>query len=284
MYVWAGLVSTAFPVGAAITASLDPIVLTFLRFALAALLFGVLVLVTGGAPRPRLRDLARYATVSLSMVVYFVLMFEALRWTDPVSTGALFTLVPLLSGAVGYGLLGARMSRRHVGALALGAVGAAWIVFDGALDGLLSLRLDRGERTFLLGTLAFAFYAPLIKRMHRGERAVVMAFWTLVMGAVQLAIVGAPRIAATDWGAVPPSAFSGIAYLAAFPTAVTFGIAQYAGVRLSPSGMMAYTYLVPALVTVLVGVLHGDWPSPSVWIGIAIVTAVTPLLRALRER
>ena len=279
MYLWAGLVSTSFPVGKAITDALDPLVLTFVRFVLAAVLFGILVVATGGAPRPRLRDALRYAAVAASMVFYFVLMFEGLRWTDPVSTGALFTLVPLLSGGVGIVLLGTPMGRRRVAILGLGAAGAAWIVFDGSLDALLALRLDRGERTFLLGTLSFAFYAPLIQKLHRGERALVMAFWTLVAGAVLLGCVGAPRIVATDWASVRPSAFAGIAYLAAFPTAITFGIAQYSGVRLPPSSMMAYTYLVPAFVVVLHGVTRGVWPTGSVWVGVVAVSMVTPLLR-----
>ena len=43
MLVYAFLVSTSFPVGAAITRGLDPVVLTCLRFALAALTFAAVV-------------------------------------------------------------------------------------------------------------------------------------------------------------------------------------------------------------------------------------------------
>ncbi len=279
MYLWAALVSTAFPVGKAITDALDPVVLTFVRFVLASVVFAGVVLVLGVARRPTARDLLRYGAVATTMVVYFVLMFEALRWTDPVSTGALFTLVPLLSGGVGAVLIGESMGRTRVAILSVGAAGAAWIVFDGSVDAVLAVRLDRGERTFLLGTLSFACYAPLIKKLHRGEPAVVMALWTLVTGAVLLGCVGFPRIVATEWSAVPASAFAGIAYLAVFPTAVTFGIAQYAGVRLPPSSMMAYTHLVPAAVAILHGTWTGQWPSPSVWVGVGVVSLVTPILR-----
>ena len=41
--------------------------------------------------------LLRYAAIGLTMVLFFVSMFEALRWTDPLSSGALFTLVPLMA-------------------------------------------------------------------------------------------------------------------------------------------------------------------------------------------
>ena len=39
------------------------------------------------------------------MAAYFVLMFEALAITDPVSTGAVFTLTPLMSAIFGYLLM-----------------------------------------------------------------------------------------------------------------------------------------------------------------------------------
>ena len=54
MLVYAFLVSTSFPVGAAITHDLDPVVLTCLRFACAALTFSLVVTAAGEWRRPEL--------------------------------------------------------------------------------------------------------------------------------------------------------------------------------------------------------------------------------------
>ena len=279
MLVYAFLVSTSFPVGAAITRGLDPVVLTCLRFALAALTFAAVVTAAGEWRRPSLGGLLRYAAISLTMAGFFVLMFEALRWTDPLSAGALFTLTPLMTAVIGYLAVRQRCSPGQLACLLLGAPAAAWVVFDGHVERLLALDLGYGELLFLGGVLCFAAYSPAVKRLHRGESLLLVTFWVLACGALLLALYGAPRILATDWGAVPGGVFLGIAYLAVFNTAVTFYIAKYASLRLQAFKVMAYTYLTPAFVVLLEGALGRGWPSASVIAGIAATAAVTLLLQ-----
>ncbi|MDJ0946164.1 MAG: DMT family transporter [Kiloniellales bacterium] len=279
MLVYAFLVSTSFPVGAAITRDLDPVVLTCLRFALAALAFAAVVSAAGEWRRPSLGGLLRYAAISLTMVGFFVLMFEALRWTDPLSAGALFTLTPLMTAVIGYLAVRQRCSLWQIACLIFGASAAAWVVFDGRLERLLAFDLGYGELLFLGGALCFAAYPPAVKRLHRGESLLLLTFWVLFSGALLLAAYGAPRIAATDWAAVPRGVFLGIAYLAVFNTAVTFIIAKYASLRLQAFKVMAYTYLTPAFVVLLEGALGHGWPSASVIAGIAATAAVTLLLQ-----
>ena len=279
MLVYAFLVSTSFPVGAAITHDLDPVVLTCLRFACAALTFALVVTAAGEWRRPELGGLLRYAAISLTMVGFFVLMFEALRWTDPLSAGALFTLTPLMTAVIGYLVVRQRCSLWQLACLLLGALAASWVVFDGSLAKLLAFDLGTGELLFLGGVLCFAAYSPAVKRLHRGESLLLLTFWVLLGGAVLLGIYSAPRMLATDWTLVPEGVFLGIAYLAVFNTAGTFYIAKYASLRLQAFKVMAYTYLTPAFVVLLEVALGRDWPSASVIAGIAATAAVTLLLQ-----
>ncbi len=282
MLLYAFLVSTSFPVGAAITRDLDPVVLTCLRFAVAALSFAAVVTAAGEWRRPSAGGLLRYAVISLTMCGFFVLMFEALRWTDPLSAGALFTLTPLMTAVIGFLLVGQRCSSAQAACLALGALAASWVVFDGRLERLLALDLGYGELLFLLGALCFAAYTPAVKRLHRGESLLLMTFWVLFCGALLLAAYGAPRIAATDWSAVPAEVFLGVVYLAVCNTALTFVIAKYASLRLQAFKVMAYTYLTPAFVVLLEVAFGSGWPSNSVLAGIAGTAAVTLLLQRTR--
>ena len=279
MLVYAFLVSTSFPVGAAITRGLDPVVLTCLRFALAALTFAAVVTAAGEWRRPSLGGLLRYAAISLTMAGFFVLMFEALRWTDPLSAGALFTLTPLTTAAIGYLAVRQRCSAGQLACLLLGALAAAWVVFDGRVERLLALDLGYGEWLFLGGVLCFAAYSPAVKRLHRGESLLLVTFWVLVCGAVLLGLYSAPEILATDWAAVSGGVYLGVAYLAVCNTAVTFTIAKYASLRLQAFKVMAYTYLTPAFVVLLEGALGQGWPSASVIAGIVATAAVTLLLQ-----
>jgi len=285
MLVYICLISTSFPVGAAITNELDPVVLTFVRFCLAASVIGGVLLVRGRAlgveqfrwPKPK--DLLRYAVISASIVLFFIAMFEALRWTTPLSTGALSTLVPLMTAGVAFLLIGQKCNGTHLVCLLIGGAGALWVVFDGDVELLRTFSLGRGEIIFIFGCLAFSAYTPLIVRLQRGEPAIVLTFWTTVMGAVLLGLGSLPLFASVNWPAVPAKVWIGLVYLAVFNTAFTFFLLKTASMRLPAHKVMAYSYLVPALVTLLEGMLGHGWPGLAVLAGIAVTASATFLLQ-----
>lgn len=277
MLLYAFLISTSFPVGEAITNQIEPVVVTFLRFVLAAAVFFVLLVVNEKIVIPKPKDFLRYGLISLSMLVFFIFMFEALKLTTPVKTGAIFTLLPLTSGLIGVLVLRIPMTATQIAALSIGSLGATWVLFDGSLAALIAFDLGRGEFLFALGTLSFATYAPLVKKLHRGESVLAMTFWVLVSGTVILGAFGAPLIIATKWPSVPISAYAGVTYLALFNTAGTFFLAKYASLQLPPAKVMAYTYLTPGFVVMFAAFTYG-LPTLSVMAGIGVTMLAMILL------
>jgi drug/metabolite transporter (DMT)-like permease len=276
------LVSTSFPVGAAITHGLDALVLTFLRFALAALLFAPLIAWRHGLTLPGWRDLARYAVLSACMVGFFWAMFAALRLTSALNTATIFALTPAITAAVAALLLRERLSGPARLALPIGIIGAVWVIFRGDLEALLALRLGLGDLIFLAGTVALGTYGVLVRHFHRGEPMALMTFWTLTTGAGWLLLLAAPRMGAVDWPAVPPQVFAGIAYLAVFTTLITFFIFQWSATVIGPTKVMSYTYLNPALV-LIIGLLLGHTPPPwATYPGMALIVAATFVLQWAR--
>lgn len=273
------LIATSFPVVAAIAEGLDSLVLTFLRFLLAAALFFPIVLIRYELSVPGLRDLARYAAISACMVGFFWCMFEALRTTTALNTGALFTFIPGIAALVSVVLLKDRLDRKKVIALVLGSVGALWVVFRGDLERLVSLEINHGDPVFFLGCIFFGFYTPLVKFFHRGEAMPVMTFWTLATGALWLFLLSVPRLLNTEWTAIEPGVYLGTAYLAVFTTLITFFLTQYSTVRLGPTRVMAYSYMTPALVLALTWILGQAPPSLMVLPGVIIVLGATVVLQ-----
>ena len=246
------LISTSFPVVKGIAGTLDSRVLTLLRFVLASLLFLPLVLV---AHRGRLgldgRSLARYALLSAPLVGFFLAMFEALRTSTAINTGALATFGPGFAALFAFVLVRERLGGRRVVALVTGMLGALWVVFRGDPARLLELELVEGDWIFLGGTASLGLYSVLIQRLHRGEPTAVMTFWTLVTGSLWLLAFGWADLGDVDWPAVEPRVFLWIAYLAFFTTLLSFFLNQRAVTVLGPTRTMAYTYLNPALVALL---------------------------------
>ena len=79
------------------------------------------------------------------MAAYFILMFVALQIASPVSTGAVFTLVPVMSAGFGWLFLRQTSGPVVLISLAVAAMGAIWVIFKGDIDAILGFRIG-GER------------------------------------------------------------------------------------------------------------------------------------------
>ncbi|MHC5655753.1 DMT family transporter [Stappia sp. ICDLI1TA098] len=280
MLGFAFLVSTSFPVGHAITASLDPAVLTGLRFSLAAVVFAVLVTLRGEWRPLQIRRIPVYLVIALSLDIFFVTMFEALRTTSALNAGAVFTLLPAFTTLAGFVMLRQKVSRRQLFCLALGAVGALLVLFGEDLSRLGHLELGKGEAIFVVGVAAYAFYAPLMRLLNRGEPLTLFNFRIIVTGAVLLFAYGGRSLGETEWSMVPAGVYLGIVYLAVFPTAASFFLATYASLRLPAGPVMAYTYLLPSFVLLESALVFGaDWPGGWTLVGVLVTGLATLVLQ-----
>lgn len=276
------LVATSFPVGAAITHGMDAVVLTLLRFALAALLFWPIVVWRYGLPLPGWRDLLRYAVISAFLVGFFWGMFAALRHTSALNTGTIFTLTPAIAAGVSYLLLRERLGRAAQLALPVGLLGAVWVIFRGDLDALLALELGKGDAIFLAATISMGCYMPLVKFLHRGEPMARMTFWTLVTGTGWLLLLSLNRLGSVDWMLVPMSVYGGIAYLAVFTTLITFFIFQASTTLIGPTRVLSYTYLNPVFV-LAIGLGFGETLPPlATYPGLVLIVGATIILQRSR--
>ncbi|VAV88536.1 hypothetical protein MNBD_ALPHA08-1056 [hydrothermal vent metagenome] len=271
MLLFAFLVSTSFTVGRSITFLLDPGPLTFMRFVMAVAIFSLVALLSKERfSWPTVANWLRYFFLALLLVIFFVTMFEGLRWSTPLASGAVFTLVPFMTAIIGFAIF--RQSMALAGFLALVVAGLAslWIMFGGNLAAIMSLQLGRGEAIFLVGCAAYAGYAPAVKKFNTGS-LVYMTFWTLVAGTILLLIFQWPNITSTKWHLASSLTYLAIAWLALFTTAITFYLINYAALRLPSVKVMSYTLLIPAFILLQRVVNGGIWPSASVLAALAVL-------------
>jgi drug/metabolite transporter (DMT)-like permease len=274
------LISTSFTVGEAIAPDIDPVVLTWLRFGFSAIIFaGLMVANQGDFKFPKPANILRYSWFAFLLAFYFSAMFEALRWTDALSTSAVFTLVPPMTALISLILLRQHLSLRQVGALLLAGLAAIWVLFDGSIDLLLGFTIGKGEAIFFVGCIAFASYAPSIRRFPSGQGLVEQTFWSLLAGTALLTAYGWPRIMATDWPEIPMLVYLGAAHLTIFSTAISFYLLQYGSIRLPGAKVMAYTFLIPAFVLLQETALGEPWPSLSICAGVFVIASAMAMLQ-----
>lgn len=278
MFFCALLVSTSFPVGEHIAKSLDPAVITMVRFVAAAAFLLPVMLVKFGV-RTDIRSLGRYAVISGALVTFFWCMFLSLRYTSAFNTSVLFTSVPALSFIYSKLLVRERLGGRKIAALLVCFFGALWVIFRGDPRLVSGMSWNRGDLIFFAGCLAMGLYTPLIKRLHRGESMELMTFWVLVTGIVWLLPLAGIRIAMVDWSAVPAGTWGWILYLSFFTTVVSFYLTQLSIPVIGPTRVMAYSYLYPALVLFLDIVTGKGWPGVIVLPGVVFILVSMVILQ-----
>lgn len=248
MLAFSALVAGSFSLGAMAARFVSPSALTVARFALAGSLVGAAAFLTVGVPRRTWVAPWRYAVLGALLAAYFVLMFWGLQTAAAVPTAAVFTLTPVMAAGFGWLLLGQITTLRMAVALAIGAVGALWVIFRGDPAALLRLEVGRGEVIYFFGCIAHAIYAPMVRKLNRGEPALVFTFGMMVAGFIMLCLWGWRDVLATDWAALPGIVWICLVYTAVAASAMTFVLLQYATLRLPSAKVMAYTYLVPSWV------------------------------------
>jgi len=276
MLLFSALVAGSFSLGSMAANHIAPAALNSARFAIAAMIVGAAAFAFGGIKRSHFQAPWRYFLLGGIFAGYFVLMFEGLKTATPVSTAAVFTLTPLMSAVIAYFMLRQITTAHMALALAIGAAGAIWVIFRADVGALLRFNIGKGEAIYFAGCVAHALYTPLVRKLNRGEPALVFTFGMLLAGFVVVTIYGARDIMATDWQALPMIVWVTLIYISVFASSMTFVLLQYAVLRLPSAKVMAYTYLTPSWVIVWeVALGHGVPPVLILGgVGLTIVALV----------
>ncbi len=283
MILFTALVSGSYSFGALAAPHIAPGAVNAMRFAVGIgfMAAAVALLLRGRVPAPSASW--RYLLLGGLMAVFFITMFIALGLTDPVSTGAVFTLMPIMSAIFGYFLLGQIPRPIVVASLVVAALGSIWVIFGGDVAAIRSFDIGRGEMIFFVGVICHALYSPLVKKLNDGrEPLAVFTLYTMMGTGLCIAIYGAREVLETDWAGLPPVVWLAIGYLAIFTSAGTTYLVQYGAMRLPAAKVMAYTYLSPCFIIIYEGLLGHGWPSLGVLAG-AVVIMLGLLVMALSK-
>ncbi|MGR3660249.1 MAG: DMT family transporter [Paracoccaceae bacterium] len=282
MLSFSALIAGSFSLGGLAANEIAPQALIAARFFLSAILVGMIGPLMGVRNREILKTPWRYLVLGGLFAFYFVLMFEGLKTATPVSIAAVFTLTPLITAGIAWLILRQITTPYMALALAIGGVGAIWVIFQADLSALLSFHVGRGEMVFFWGMVAHAFYTPLARLLNRGEHPVTMTLGTLIAGFLVLVVFGWSEIVATDWFNLPGVVWILIGYMAVFSGAVTLMLIQYATLRLPSAKVMAYTYLTPSWVILWeIALGHG---APAGLILPGVVLTVVALWMLVRDK
>ena len=277
MLAFSGLVAGSFALGVRVANDISPAAFTLLRFVVAVSVLGTFVLTRVPIPKSVFAAPWRYFILGACISIYFVLMFEGLKFASSLSLAAMFTFAPLLSGLFGFVLMRQRMTIWIFLGLIIGAYGALYVIFNGNLARFIALDFGIGEIIFFIGVIFHALYTPLARKLNRGEKPIIFVLMTTFGALVLVSIYGFSDLLRTDLFALSPMIWKTILYTAILASVITFFLIQFATLVLPSSKVMAYTYLVPAWALVWELSLGTNNFSQSIIYGI-IITVVALLV------
>lgn len=280
MMLFAALIAGSFSLGGIATQYADPTAIQALRYFFNMCLLGGLYLIFVRKPIRLPPQPARYLAFGGLMGIYMLTMFIALEFTNPVSTGAVFTLMPLISAGFALVLLRQRTRSGVLLSLVIAAIGSVWVIFRGDVDALLRFDVGRGEMIYFIGVLCHAMYVPVIRLLDRKDHPLLFGFWQSVVIFLMLFAIAAPELWEIDYASLPAIVWITIAYLTIATTALTVFLLQYASMRLPAPKVLAYGYLTPSYIIVYEGLLGHGWAAAPIFLG-ALVTAGGLVVMAL---
>ncbi len=274
------LIAGSFLASARLAGVINPFSLTLMRFVVSFALLLPLVLSRRHWRRRILPILPRATVISFFYAMFFACLFEALKTTTSLNTGTLYTLVPFMTALLCLVFLRQPIGGQTFLIYLFGALSACWVIFEGQIDRLLAFNLNQGDWLFLGGSLLICGYSLSMKLLYRRTDPMpVLVFCILFMGAiwmgVALLVLGYPL----NWQKIHSEHLAAMSYLVIGSTLLTVYLYQRSTVVLGPRRVMAYIYLNPAAIALLLWWVDGVTIPTIVLPGIALCSLATLLLQ-----
>jgi len=213
----------------------------------------------------------------------FIGRFKCLQYTTALNTGTIFTLVPLLTAIFALLVFKEHIYSKQVLIYFLGIVGTTIVVFKGDMELFLSLSLNNGDILFAFATISMALYSISGKYFYKkDDHLIVLVFMTLVGGSIWMVLALIFFDIPLEWGKIEGELFLYMTYLSIAATLVTSYLYHRAIVNIGPKKVMAYVYLNPATIALLLFIFEKvTIPFGSI-IGIVISSLATIVLLTKR--
>ncbi|WP_419764423.1 MAG: DMT family transporter [Arcobacter sp.] len=273
------LVAGSFIASQELSGVIDPISLTLCRFVFATLFLSPLIIINKKYRSKVLSTLPRGMIIGFFYSLYFIGLFKALESTTALNTGTLFTLVPLLTAIFAIFLLKQRIAFINLITYVLGIVGTCIVVFKGDLELFIKFQLNQGDIIFLFAIISMALYSICTKLLHKeGDELIVLVFVTLFSGIIWMSISLLFMDISLQWDKISGDLLYYMLYLIVGATLATVYLYQQASINLGPKKVMAYVYISPACIALLMFIIDGQTIGLNVFIGIVISSIATVIL------
>ncbi|WP_141046525.1 DMT family transporter [Aliarcobacter cryaerophilus] len=266
-----------------LSSTIDAISLTLYRFVLALIFLSPLVIFNKNRVKAVPKLLPKAMVISLFYSLYFIGMFKALEYTTVLNTGSIYTLVPLMTAILCIFFFKEKIPLAQLIVYIIGIISTLIVVFKANLELLLKFSLNQGDIIFLIASLSMALYSIFLKVLYKkDDDIIVLVFSTLMAGIIWMSFTMWILDIPYEWEEIEGNLLFSMLYLVVATTILTLFLYQKATLILGPKKVMAYIYISPSLVALIMFIFEKQRISLGVFIGILLSTIATIII--LRQK
>lgn len=254
-------------VGRMVVDLVPPMMLNFLRWAVAFVLLVPLapwVLRAGSPIWPQWR---RYALLGLLGVgCYNSLQYLALHTSTPMNVVLVASTLPLWMLVLGRAFFGATINRAQLAGMVLSIAGVLVVLTGGRWQQLVHWRLVPGDVLMLVATILWAWYSWLLLPRADDSPQVRGDWAALLLAQVTYGVGWSALFAAGEWAWGAPSVQWGwplaatLAFVAIGPAIVAYRCWGLGVQRGGPALAGVFYNLAPVFAAILSALFLGEWP------------------------
>jgi drug/metabolite transporter (DMT)-like permease len=268
--------------------SLSPALLAALRFSIASLFFALPLAQAMIRRQVSSRQLLLMVLLGqLTFSLYYWLQYIGIQETNASISSILGVgLIPIFTVLLAQGLGTERLQISLFGALLLGFLGVALIVFQQPLSVSLYSGFLLGALCLISNTFFFAVYSNLSKRWMRDISPVVMTGGTMISGAVGLVLLSFFDPTGNHWGEVAQldmTQWMALLFLAVGCSVIAYFAYNVALSKMDASRVTVYFYVEPIIAVVLGVALLGEQLTWQMMVGAAVIGASVLIVNLMKK-
>lgn len=216
------------------------------------------------------RDLAALAFFSIfGVVINQVCFVEGLSRTATSHSSIINTSIPVATLLIAILMGRERVTGRKLAGIALSLTGVLYLIGHSGTS--LGGEIAFGDLLTLINAMSYSFFLVISKPILSRHSSLGVTTWLLAFGAVGISAIGAPQLAAVDFGSVPAGVWWAAAFVVLFPTLGAYMLNTWALKRVDSSIVALFIYLQPLIASVLGVVWLGERIGASTIFSAALI-------------
>lgn len=271
------LFAGSFVAGKYTTDEMGPLLITLLRYIIAAAFLGLLVWQQGDIGQ-RIDEASRSDKIcffllgTFGVVGYHFFFFSSLRYTAVANSAIINAFNPVVTGFLAAVVLKEKLALRNYVGGAIAILGVLVLLTNGNLSALLQFQLNAGDLLMLCAVLCWACYSILLRYLGRRYSGLAMSYYGALFGVAQLSLLVLPELWQTGWPSLSWESVVGVFYMGIGASGIGYLLFTLSTQRIGPTKSTSIVYSgVPVWVALLAWLFFAEPITPWMIVSMALI-------------